>query len=75
MAMIIKRPDLSFASMSGFFAHVAIDTGVFAPWSPFSFDYQSLAGYRFDFVTLAVAAAVAAGYVAKRRSSVEARTT
>jgi hypothetical protein len=74
MTTIIKRLDLSFAAMSGFFAHVGIDSGVFAPWAPLSFDYYDLTDYRWIFVSLAVASVVVSGYFAKRKSvGVESR--
>lgn len=68
MATVIRRMDLSFAAMSGFFAHVGIDTGVFAPFSPVSFDYYALAEYDWLLLALAVASALGAGYYGKKRS-------
>jgi hypothetical protein len=68
MATVIRRVDLSFVAMSAFFAHIGIDTGVFAPFSPFSFGYYSLAAYDWIFFILAVASALAAGYCGKKRA-------
>jgi len=66
MATIIKRPDFAFAAMSGFFAHVGIDSGIFTPWAPVSFDYYTISDYRWPFLALAVVSAVAAGYYSRR---------
>jgi len=70
VATIIKRLDLSFAVMSGFFIHLTIDTGQFPPFSPFSFDYYELGSYMVVFALLAVASTLFAGYYAKNRSLV-----
>jgi hypothetical protein len=68
VATIIKRLDLSFAVMSGFFIHLSIDTGQFPPFSPLSFDYYRLGNYLGIFLVLAVASALAAGYLGRRIS-------
>jgi hypothetical protein len=68
MATVIRRIDLSFAVMSAFFAHVGIDTGIFAPFSPLSFSYYSLSEYDWAFYVLAVASALATGYYGKKRA-------
>ena len=70
VATIIRRLDFSFAVMAGFFAHVGIDTGIFAPFSPLSFTYYTITDYRWGFLGLAVVSALAAGYLAKRRTFV-----
>jgi hypothetical protein len=69
VAIIIKRLDLSFAVMSGFFVHLSIDTGQFPPFSPLSFDYYVLGNYTIIFVGLALVSALVAGYLGKRMSS------
>jgi hypothetical protein len=68
VATIIKRLDLSFAVMSGFFIHLSIDTGEFPPFSPLSFHYYELGSYLAIFATLAVASALIAGYLGRRVS-------
>ena len=66
VATIIRRVDLSFAVMSGFFTHLAIDTGVFPPLAPLSYSYYDLSGFQVAFVVLAVGSALVAGYLGKR---------
>jgi hypothetical protein len=69
VATIIRRLDLSFAVMSGFFIHLSIDTGQFPPFSPLSFNYYTLGNYQTVFVGLALASGLLAGYLGKRMSS------
>ena len=68
VATIIRRPDLAFAVMSGFFAHLGVDTGIFPPFSPLSFAYYELAGYQLEFLLLASASALVAGLLGRRRT-------
>ena len=68
VAPVIKRPDLSFAVMSGFFAHLGVDTGIFPPFSPVSFDYYKLADFQVAFLGVALVSALIAGYLAKGRT-------
>jgi len=68
VATVIRRPDLSFAVMSGFFAHLAVDTGLFPPFSPISFNYYTLGDYQPAFIALALSSALVAGYLGKRRT-------
>ena len=68
VATVIRRLDLSFAVMSGFFAHLTVDTGLFPPLSPVSFTYYSLGEYQPVFIALAVSSALVAGYLGKRRT-------
>jgi len=70
VATIIKRLDLSFAAMSGFFIHLSIDTGQFPAFSPLSFRYSELGSYVGLFLTAAVASALLAGYLARRTEAV-----
>ncbi len=65
---LARRLDLSFAMASGYFAHLGVDTGIFPPFSPFSFAYYATAEYRWVLLALAVASSLAAGYYAKRES-------
>jgi hypothetical protein len=68
VATVIRRLDLSFAVMSGFFAHLTVDTGLFPPLSPISFDYYNLGDYQPVFIALAVSSALVAGYLGGRRT-------
>ena len=65
---LVRRLDLPFAMASGYVAHSGVDTGLFAPFSPFLFDYYTITDYRWVFLALAVACSLGAGYFAKRHS-------
>jgi hypothetical protein len=62
-----KRPELVLLAVASFFGHIAGDTGVFALFAPFSFDYSSIDAYQVPFGLIAVAFALIAGYVSRRR--------
>lgn len=66
IAMVIRRRDVEFVSLSAFFAHLSIDTGVFPPFSPIDFTYYNLNEFRIPFLVAAVAFALGAGYVGRR---------
>ena len=66
MAMVIRRTDVELISLSAFFAHLAVDTGVFPPLSPISFSYYDIGSFRIPFLVAAVSFAVAAGFVLRR---------
>jgi hypothetical protein len=61
MATVIRKRDVELATLSAFFAHLSVDTGVFPPFSPVSFQYYDLGEFRTSFVVAAVAFALAAG--------------
>ena len=60
-ALTIKELSVDLAVLSAFAGHLAADTGLFAPFSPISFQYYQLNPYRIDFAIVAVLCAVAAG--------------
>jgi hypothetical protein len=62
-AIMIKALDIERVMASAFMAHMAVDTGVFAPFSPITFWYTQLDPCRLPFATAAVLCAVAAGLV------------
>jgi hypothetical protein len=62
-----KRPELALLAVSAFFGHVAGDSGIFALFAPFSFDYSSIDAYKVPFGMVAVVFALAAGYVGRHR--------
>jgi len=66
-AITIKALDTELVVASAFMTHMAIDTGLFAPWSPLSFQYIQLDPYRPIFAVGAVACAAAAGLVLRVR--------
>ena len=65
-AITIKRLDIDLVVLSATLGHMGIDTGIFAPFSPLSFDYIQLDPYRIPLLVSAVVAAVAAGVVLRR---------
>lgn len=65
-AITIKAVDLDLVVVSAFMGHMAVDTGLFAPFSPLSFQYYSLDPYRLAFAVGAILCALAAGVVLRR---------
>lgn len=55
--------------LSASLAHMGIDAGLFAPYSPPSFGYVSLGPYRIPFLAGATIAAVSAGIVLRKEGS------
>lgn len=68
-AITIKRLDIDLVVLSATFAHMGIDTGLFAPFSPLSFGYVPLDPYRIPFLTAALICAVAAGITLRREGA------
>ena len=66
LALLTRRPDVEAATVSAFFAHLSVDTGVFSPFSPISFVYYNLSAYQPVMIVAAVVAALAAGYLGRR---------
>jgi hypothetical protein len=62
-----RRPGVVLVAVAAFFGHVAGDTGIFALFAPFSFDYTSIDAYKVPFGVIAAAFALAAGFVSRRR--------
>jgi hypothetical protein len=69
-AITIKALDIELVVASSFMAHMAVDTGLFAPFSPITFGYVELGPYRLPFAAGAVVCALAAGAVLRMRASV-----
>jgi len=67
MATVIRKMDVELASLSAFFAHLSVDTGVFPPFSPVSFQYYDLGEFSIPFLLAAVVFALAAGLVMKHK--------
>ena len=68
-AITVKALDVDLIVMSAFMGHMAVDTGLFAPLSPLSFDYFQLDQYRPVFAAIAVLCAVGAGAVMRRHGT------
>ena len=69
MATTIKMLEIDLIVMSASLGHMAVDTGQFAPLSPFSFAYVQLDPYRISFAVVAVLCAVAAGLVLRPKKA------
>lgn len=67
MAMVIRRTDVELVSLSAFFAHLSVDTGIFPPYSPISFQDYNIVDFRIPFLFAAVAFALAAGLAMNHR--------
>ena len=67
-AITIKELDIELVVASSFMAHMAVDTGLFAPFSPITFGYVELGPYRLLFAAGAVVCALAAGVVLRIRT-------
>ena len=64
-----NRPEVELIAIASFLGHLSADSGIFAPFAPFSFSYMSLDGYKIPLVIGSVSFALAAGYVKRRNSS------
>jgi hypothetical protein len=63
LRFVLKKPlYIEFLAISSFLMHIAIDNGVFALFSPFSFEYYDLGQIRIYLGLLAIMVAVMAGY-------------
>lgn len=65
-AIILRRLDLELILVSSFTGHLGVDEGLFAPFSPLSFDYTQLDPYKIPLLVCAVATALLAGYFWRR---------
>ena len=66
MATVIRKTDVELVSLSAFFAHLSVDTGVFPAFSPVSFQDYNIGEFRILFILAAVAFALAAGLAMRR---------
>jgi hypothetical protein len=66
-AITIKALDIDLVVVSAFMGHLAVDTGLFAPFSPLSFQYFQLDPYKPVFAIGAVLCTLAAGAVLRTR--------
>jgi hypothetical protein len=62
-----RRPELPLLAVAAWFGHIAGDTGEFALFAPFSFDYSPLGDLRVPFVIVSAVFALATGYMVRRR--------
>ncbi len=60
------RPELELVFVSSFSAHLAADTGIFAPLAPVSFAYVSLDIYRLPLALGATLLALLSGYIRRQ---------
>jgi hypothetical protein len=67
-AIVIKRLEIDLVVVSATLGHLGVDTGLFPPFSPFSFVYIQLDPYKAPLLIGAISAAIAAGVVLRQRS-------
>ena len=65
-AIVLRRLDFELILVSSFTGHLGIDQGLFAPFSPFSFDYVQLDPYRIPLLACSVVSAILVGYLWRR---------
>ncbi|HYC11591.1 MAG TPA: hypothetical protein VEC02_02895 [Nitrososphaerales archaeon] len=65
-AIVLRRLDLELALLSAFTGHLAVDEGLFAPFSPLSYGYVLLDQYRLPLIACSLAAALLSGYFLRR---------
>jgi hypothetical protein len=66
-AVTIRDLDIELVVVSAFMGHLAVDTGLFAPFSPISFEYIQLDPYRPFLAVGAVVCALTAGAALRAR--------
>lgn len=66
-AITIKALDIELAMASAFMGHLAVDSGLFAPFAPLSFDYVQLDPYRIPLAAAAILLSLASGAVLRSR--------
>ena len=66
-AITIKRLEVDLVVLSATLAHMGIDTGIFAPFSPINFGYYQLDPYRGLFLVGAAVTTLVGGFVLRRR--------
>ncbi len=67
--VIRNRPEVELIAISSFLGHLATDTGVFAPFAPFSFEYLPTDEFRVPLAVTSVLFAFLAGYYKSAKSS------
>lgn len=65
--ILLGRFDLDLVVLSSFTAHLGIDSGLFPPFSPISFQYMQLDPFRIPLIAASVLFALAAGLAWRRR--------
>jgi hypothetical protein len=66
--IVIRQVDVDLVVLSAFLGHMGVDTGLFPPFSPFSFSYVQLDPYRVPLLAGAAVASLAAGSLVRRGS-------
>ena len=66
VAVAVRRLDVGLVVLSAFLGHLAVDSGVVPPLSPFSFAFASIDPYRGLFLAAAVLTALLAGLLVRR---------
>ena len=67
-AIVLRRLDFELILVSSFTGHLGVDQGLFAPFSPLSFDYVQLEPYRIPLLLCSIVSALLAGYLWRREN-------
>ncbi len=67
--IILRRIDLELVLASSFMGHLGVDTGLFPPLSPISFEYVQVDPYRVPLLVGSVTFALLAGFYRRKRTS------
>jgi hypothetical protein len=63
--------EVPVISASAFAGHLAADTGIFAIYAPFSFQYVTLSDFRLQLLLLSILLALMAGFIRHKRQTGE----
>ena len=67
-AIIVKALNVELVVASAFMGHLAVDTGIFPPFSPLNLEYIPLDTYRLPLAAGAILTAFIAGVILRRQS-------
>lgn len=67
-AIVLRQIDLELILTSSFMGHLGVDSGLFPPFSPFSFGYISVNPYRVPLLVGSVSFALLGGFYLRSRA-------
>ena len=73
LALVVKKGSVVLIAVASFFGHLAADTGIFAPFQPFSFQYISLDAYVVPLALVSLVFALAAGHLRRKEANMTPR--
>ena len=66
--VFFRRMEIEFILVSSFMGHMGVDTGLFPPFSPLSFDYVRLDQFRIALLGGSILVSLMAGFFIRRRA-------